>query len=158
MNFFESRKIDLAKLHEYGKRQATEFYEYLVETDGIMDGRWSEHAPYLTICDYGEVLDVCPPLLDVGSKAGQRKLFGDEWADNVLKNPHTPDTTLRKNAAFGYREAMNGKPVIEEIDTVIQTKDGLVSHSYVRVLSVVATHKGVRFFALYGTPLNRVLQ
>lgn len=158
MNFFDCTRIAPSELGKYGDPHAVAFYDYVVKNGGIIDHHWVDHAPYLTLCGYNEKLTYAPPLLEVGQFSGQRALFGDDWADNVIQLRDTPDDQLRKNAAAGYREALKGEPVIEEVDTIVSTPDGRKKVSYLRLISRVETKKGFRFFALFGTQIDRKMQ
>lgn len=115
----------MAKFHDWAKR-----------TGGITDHDFVEFSQHLTLCAMDAKPDKPPNFSLIGSSAASRYMFGDDWADNVVRTQKTPISKLDHISADGYQKALaNGLNL-----DLIEYDDEKTRGTYLRSIIPLRTH------------------
>ncbi|GGB44431.1 hypothetical protein GCM10011316_15550 [Roseibium aquae] len=128
------------------------FYESMMSSANLVTDKLREHMPYLSLCSDKLVGCGPPPIFYVGRRSSQRRLFGDEWAQQLGQALTTPDPDLEFASADGYRAALAGKPYYGYARTTLHFESGPVDIAFERLIMTLkpTPNSNRRFCAYFG--------
>ncbi len=136
----------------------TTYYQHLRRVNGRIDEQFHLYFPHLMICKYDRDPQISPKILTTGSLSSQRELFGDAWANTISKTETSPDPLLEIAATNGYQQAATDGHSCDLCEFYIHLPTGPKLCTYMRYISVIETHKSIKFFSVAGVLLDRNLQ
>jgi len=140
--------------HEY----IAKFHNYLVRNNWVLDKNFENFFPFLSICEMPGAEDIAPPILALGSKADQRKVFGSKWAMMATQSGTTPDLELEKHSAYGYQHAAENDFFCQKCEAIVTFDNRQVFIPFIRYIARCKEPTGSETLALFVNRLDHSLQ
>ncbi len=136
----------------------TKLHDYISQNKSVIDMEFAEYFPYLTICKPTPSFDLAPPILLMGQKSDQRKLFELHYGDDAFTSGRTPDDELERLAAYGYEYAFENGVFCQECEALVRFPTGEKLITFVRYMARYQDPGGRVLIAYAASLLNQTLQ
>lgn len=136
----------------------TKLHDYFYRNKSVIDIDFAEYFPYLTICNPTQSFDLAPPILLMGQKCDQRKLFESHFGGAAFASGRTPDHELERLAAYGYEYAFENGTYCQECEALVRFPTGYKLVPFVRYMARYKDPGGRTLIAYAASLLNQTLQ
>ena len=136
----------------------TGLHDYLFRNKSVIDMDFAEYFPHLTICKPTPSFNLAPPILLMGEKCDQRKLFESHFGSAAFTSGRTPDDELEKLSAYGYEYAFKNGTFCQECEALVRFPSGQKLVPFVRYMARYDDPGGRTLIAYAANLLDRTLQ
>ena len=155
---YDSRRLTPDQLCRSRFPVITQLHDYMTSNDFTIDSDFSDFFPYLTICLPTKTYELAPPILLMGTRSDQKKLFEAHYGDAAFESGRTPDENLERLAAAGYKDAVENGTFCQECEAIVTFPEGPKYIPFLRYMVYYQDPGGRRLIAYAASLLNRTWQ